>query len=359
MFYSTQFASLSAGVPAMCAAAVSDLWFSYTATTNGTAVFTTCTPTGFTTTGTMTNTVIDVLNATCPTPTVIACNDDSCTSRSSVSAPIVSGTTYLVRVGGVATTTTWGFYLTVGIAPANDDCANPTTVNLGANGPFNNHFGTNSAMTASCNTSNKDVFFTFTPICTGNYQIDTVDPLVTPVLDTVLSVYDVCAGVELACDDDSGPGLDSLIASVGLTAGTPYVIRVASFSTTTTGSFSLNVAVAGSGVAWSSPLGPGSVQFDISGGPSFGTYYHAIDFAPNGFPAGWFFGIGIPPQEIFNQIAFGYPFVGILDICGAASFGPVGGLPSGFTLYSVALTMSGPGLTGPASPSAAVSYTIP
>jgi hypothetical protein len=58
--------------------------------------------------------------------------------------------------------------------------------------------------------------------------------------DTVLHVRNSsCGGAELACDDDGGSGLASLL-SVNLTAGQTVVVFVDSFSTG--GEYTLNVS---------------------------------------------------------------------------------------------------------------------
>ena len=90
-------------------------------------------------------------------------------------------------------------------------------------------------------------------------------------------------------------------------------------------------------LAYSSPLGPGSIQFDIDNGPALGTYYLAITLNGTGYPNGWFFGISPSFAEVVAQVNLGYPFVGPLDSIGHSTFGPIGGVPSGLTIYSVGL----------------------
>lgn len=85
---------------------------------------------------------------------------------------------------------------------------------------------------ASCfaGTTRADRWYTFTPTAGGNYRIETCGSN----FDTVLSLFDGCGGVELACNDnyDSGPSTGcsssrSRISSVALNAGTAYYIRIA------------------------------------------------------------------------------------------------------------------------------------
>src|SRR4029077_11251040 len=123
--------------------------------------------------------------------------------------------------------------ISFGASPANDTCLGSSTVFLGPNGPFNNVNASDSGVVASCGTGYKDVWFNFTPPCTGPYRIDTCS---ASQFDTVLSVYSGCGSGELACNNNGDPcGVGSNIASLPLNAGQTVFIRVASSSTTATG----------------------------------------------------------------------------------------------------------------------------
>ena len=98
-------------------------------------------------------------------------------------------------------------------------------------------------------------------------------------------------------------------------------------------------------LAFSSPLGPGSIQVNLSGLNPGGTFFLAVTLNP---PPGWFFGINIGLQELANEINGGFPFTGPLSPdapCmgggGAAQIGPFPGLPSGLPLYAVGLGLAG------------------
>jgi hypothetical protein len=85
-----------------------DLWYTYAATTNGTATITTC---GFITPGSATNdTKIEVFaGAGCPANPAIICNDDdtACTAQalaSTLSFATVCGQTYTIQLGQYAAT---------------------------------------------------------------------------------------------------------------------------------------------------------------------------------------------------------------------------------------------------------------
>jgi hypothetical protein len=107
----------------------------------------------------------------------------------------------------------------------------------------------------------------------------------------------------------------------------------------------------------SSPFGPGSLQLDIvGGGCGGGTYFLAATLNAGAFPNGWLYGIDIPLPELASEITTGFPFVGSLDLLGAAQIGPFGA-PTGLTFYAVAMTVVGPAVVGAHTP--AMTYTVP
>lgn len=113
----------------------------------------------------------------------------------------------------------------------NDTCENAVDVFEGVNAGFSNTAGgPMDDAEASCQPdSNQDIWFVYTASCTGPVLVTTTGSLMAPSNDSVLSVYDACGGMELACDDDSGPGLLSAL-TFDATVGNPYYIRVAGFS---------------------------------------------------------------------------------------------------------------------------------
>jgi hypothetical protein len=241
-------------------------------------------------------------------------------------------------------------------SPVNDTCAFSTLLSLGANGPFTNVLATDGAVAGSCATGYKDVWFAFIPPCTGPYRIDTCGG--SP-FDTVLTAYSACGSGELACNNNApcgGSTVNSVIPSVSLTAGVPIFIRVASNSSTGTGSFMLNVEQVFTLTYGST--GPGNIGFLMTGGPQNGTYYLAIAFSAQGFPNGWFFGVDMLIGDIVAQVNMGYPFVGALDFCGNTAFGPIGA-PTGLQIWSVAVASNGAFLGYPTKATPAVTYTIP
>src|SRR4029079_19509472 len=89
---------------------------------------------------------------------------------------------------------------------------------------------------------------------------------------------------------------------------------------------------------WSSPFGPGSIQYNVCNGTPTGNYQLCLTLNAGAFPNGWLFGIDIGLLELQGEL--GAPiFYGVLNGSGAAQVGPFGGLPSGLTLYSVTVNI--------------------
>ncbi len=119
--------------------------------------------------------------------------------------------------------------------PANDTCASPVTVIQGTNvlgtgeSPCGAYITDGSASCAPGGTSKADRWYRFTPVSSGNFRIDTCGGN----FDTVVTIYDSCGGAELACNDNyvTGPTTSctstrSRVASMFMTGGVPYLIRV-------------------------------------------------------------------------------------------------------------------------------------
>ena len=86
----------TSSTPAMsCGAASGDVWYFFTAQCTAPHTFDTCsTATGF-------DTVLEVYGGTCGALTSLGCSDNSCGPLSSVTASLVTGNVYYVRLGGV------------------------------------------------------------------------------------------------------------------------------------------------------------------------------------------------------------------------------------------------------------------
>lgn len=118
----------------------------------------------------------------------------------------------------------------------NDDCGGAVVL-TGSNGTVsgNNTTATISAGTPGC-LADRDLWYKFTLASPVTVQIYLNG---VSMLDPYLGLYSGSCGSlsVIVCDDDSGPGLNSLITTA-LAAGT-YYIKAASFGTTNSGSFNL------------------------------------------------------------------------------------------------------------------------
>jgi hypothetical protein len=111
---------------------------------------------------------------------------------------------------------------------------------------------------------------------------------------------------------------------------------------------------------FTSPLGPGSIKMDhtVCPGGVGKDYFVAITLNQGSYPNGWLYGVDIPLTQLAEELTTGYPFLGPLDANGAATFGPIGFVPSGLTLYAVTLHAT-PGLGSVTSHRPHVTYTVP
>lgn len=231
--YATQDGSTSCGLNANL-----DVWFLYTPRFDGSATFDT-------EGSTLTDTVLSVHSeAAGTTVNQIGCNDDGGTGLlSSLTLPVVAGTSYLIRVAGYNNT---AGAITLNIAgpaceiPINNACADAIDICPGEY--YGNTVGATNDGEASCGTSNasKDVWFRYEPRFSGLAVIDTCDS----EYDTAIGVYASCPGTlltELECDDDGGPcGLRSRI-EWSVVANADYYIRVSGFNNAS-GAFILSLS---------------------------------------------------------------------------------------------------------------------
>ncbi|MES2410504.1 MAG: T9SS type A sorting domain-containing protein [Bacteroidota bacterium] len=120
--------------------------------------------------------------------------------------------------------------------PANDACAG--AIALTAGGVFADNVSsgtvlgaTNATETPTCafnNTQNSDVWYTVTIPASGNLTIETQTEAANSLTDTTIAAFSGACGslVQVACDDDAGLGLMSLMALTGQTPGAVIYIGV-------------------------------------------------------------------------------------------------------------------------------------
>ncbi|MCK8481120.1 T9SS type A sorting domain-containing protein [Psychroserpens algicola] len=153
-------------------------------------------------------------------------------------------------------------------APENDEVAGAINLPVGDTLCETIMFGTNIGATdsiendneASCSSSNPagDVWFKVVVPSTGEVNIEVSASSEEPIIeDTVMEVYTGTSGslVEIACDDDGGDGLLSLVELTGLTPGDVLLVRVWEWQDNFKGNFNI--------CAWSpSTLGVTDSTFD-------------------------------------------------------------------------------------------------
>ncbi|HYC78893.1 MAG TPA: hypothetical protein VEI02_14805 [Planctomycetota bacterium] len=161
-------------------------------------------------------------------------------------------------------------------APINDEPSGAITIVDGYNGLFSNAGATNSAgYTATCGSgANADVFFSYTALQSGPHAFATCTPYdvnAGTLVDTIVNVYDASApAASLVCNDDGciSQGLGSF-ATLSLTAGTTYLVRVSRYGTNTDGTFHLTVyapnAVGGDTCAAATTLTLGHTSATMAG----------------------------------------------------------------------------------------------
>ncbi len=117
----TTTATDSAQQSGTCPTAHRDVWFAWTATATNPVSIDTCGGVGV-------DSVIAVYSgSTCPAPAaLLACNDDSCGLQSLVTINSVSGTTYMVQLGGFGAATTYSGTFTIAVSTPPPACGTNT-----------------------------------------------------------------------------------------------------------------------------------------------------------------------------------------------------------------------------------------
>jgi len=252
--------SVSGSIPAPCglSAAAPDVWYYFKPVCDGVVTIDTIglclgQSAAF-------DTVLSVYTGACGSLVTVACNNDAggvCNPQSRVTFTGNHLLTYYIRVAGKVVAS-GEFRLNI-IAPAappsNDDCAGAIALTSGSPAAL----GSTECATPSpsgsipvpCGSSvnSRDLWYTFTPTCTGPVTIDTCGNLPCPLppgtFDTVLSVYTgVCGSLTtVACNNNGGAGCGnrSRVTFTG-NALVTYYIRVAGAGAAVRGRFRLNIS---------------------------------------------------------------------------------------------------------------------
>jgi PKD repeat protein len=237
-----------------------DLWYVYTATCSGLLTVTTDQPLPLPT-GTLTDTKLAIYapGTLCPMSCgdLLGYDDDdgvSCSLCSLITnVPVVSGSTYIIRVGGFGTTTGIGV-LNIACLPGPEECAGSTDVSEGVFAFDTTGLATNGVALDPlvCDMGPfgteqifNDLYYCYTASCNGTVQIDATG------FDTRLAVYGDCTCPELAtnviaCDDDTGSGGGFPFhaqVTFTATAGSSYLVRVGGFGAGDFGPGTLTIAL--------------------------------------------------------------------------------------------------------------------
>jgi hypothetical protein len=212
----------------------SDAWFTYTSTCTGMLTIEACDLVDF-------DCRLSIYDASggCPSSgnNPLACNDNGCGTAPSVSVPTLEGYSYHIRLGSSDGSEGEGQLRVTcdpfGDPPVNDACEDAIAISEGSTS-----FTTLLASAAgphaplNCSTSNgqdvyNDVWFTYSPSCTGIVTVSACDA----TIDTRLLVYlgATCPGDAtnpMACADDTC-GLGASVSFAGF-ANYPMLIRVGS-----------------------------------------------------------------------------------------------------------------------------------
>ncbi len=239
------------GPATACGTAVDrDAWYSFQPNATGSWDISTCTGTAF-------DTVLEVFDA-CGGSSV-ACNDDTagCGSglQSKISTTLSSAINYRIRVCSKGFPAAGGAFTLVVVPtpPGNDACGvNMASFTLpGTGGSVSGNLTSansegNAASSCMSGTGQKDVYYYFTPSNSAPWTFSTCG---APDVDTAISVHTACptslVSNQLGTDCiDQGCGTGNLSKATfsDLVAGTPYIIRVALWSSSATpGPFTLTV----------------------------------------------------------------------------------------------------------------------
>lgn len=265
-----------------------DVFFSWTADHTDAYTLATCDDAGY-------DTKLAIYSGDCGSPVALACNDDAvgCSAFSSTLnvTGIVCGQTYIVQVGGFASSSSGTGNLTISQdnPVAGDECLDALVITDGVHA-FDTSAATSSTIqatglpayvagfpdtecedfgTTSPEVLNKDVFFRWTADHTDTYTLSSCG---AASYDTKLAIYSgVCAGpTALACNDDTVgcSGFSSELTVTNITCGFTYIVQVGGFHSTSSGTGSLTISqdnpISNDGCSGATPVADGVHPFDTS-----------------------------------------------------------------------------------------------
>lgn len=249
----------------------SDVWFAWTATTNGEVTLEAC---GLTTVDTK---VAVYPDTACGSSAPLACNDDACGLQSALTFTAVAQQTYLLRIGTFpgALAGAGQIRVTETGSGGGDDCAAADPIaGIGTFGFDGSAATTDGLPDALCDVGGqaqieRDVWFHWTAPTDGSFIVSLCG---RTDVDTRLAVYAgaSCASAPpIACADDSC-GLQSEVDFQAV-AGGEYLIRIGSSPGSSSGNGTFTIA-AGSvgGPCGNPPRGPDLIVGELTSVRSYG-----------------------------------------------------------------------------------------
>ncbi|MBC7835425.1 MAG: hypothetical protein H7Y88_10055 [Phycisphaerales bacterium] len=287
-----------------------DIWYRFTANQTAQVRVETCGATNYDSYLTVYNSV------TCPPTGQLACNDDSCGLQSLVQFAATAGTTYTIRLGGFSGSTGSGsMFVTYIVPPANDACANATTI---TDGPVNVvTIGATTDGPAACSAGN-DVWYRYVAPTTGTLVVNACSGVsFTPVI-AAYNGGSCPPGTTLGCSSFSCPG--GTVLNVAVAQGNTYLIRVGGLSGTTgTGTIQVSTVAPPTNDLCSGPtaIGNGTFAYSTIGATTDG---------PPGCSAGqdvWFLYTAAATEAVAVNLCNGSTFDNAVAVYDGASCGSV------------------------------------
>lgn len=175
------------------------------------------------------DTVLSVLDDCNSARGELACNDNACSFRSSLSIPLTAARRYFIRVAGGGSPPAYGNYTLLAdiLRPSNDQCADATTLTAGTLVSASTGGATGTDISPCGTFDSADVWYAFTPNANATYEFHTCGSQI----DTTLTLFSSCGGSVLGCSDDDevfcGSGSKSSRLTRALNAGVRYLVRIA------------------------------------------------------------------------------------------------------------------------------------
>jgi hypothetical protein len=327
-------AGLTHDGPAVCGDAPANLWLSFVPGRSGAWTVGVPLGSGFS--------LRSVRAGGCAGTPVLLCGSSTFTP-----VPMTAGVEYLLEIAVAAGATS---FVVLGVLPppvgAADECAGAVPVGDGTlpNIPL---YGATASAEPFCGYVEQDLWFSY--VATSAHVRFDLRAGQPGALAGALGVFAACGAAPLYCAYDANGGAVRIDAA--LIPGRTYRIRVGASVSQTSAELEISTPY-GAGLVTEAP----GELYVVAGGATPGApCLTALTLNAGAYPHGSFFGVDIGFSDLVAQIFAGPPFVATPDAAGELLQGPFVGLPSGLTLYGVALDAF---LNGGFTPSAPFSATV-